>query len=64
MDYHIKLHNRMKIFHEGDAGCTANVCLITNHEIYVANAGDSRTVACIKGQTIPLSFDHKPNNNF
>jgi serine/threonine protein phosphatase PrpC len=29
---------------ESMAGCTANVCLITKTEIYVANAGDSRSV--------------------
>ncbi len=29
---------------ESMAGCTANVCLITKTEIYIANAGDSRSV--------------------
>jgi serine/threonine protein phosphatase PrpC len=37
---------------ESRAGCTANVCLITPDFIYVANAGDSRSVCCTyKGET-------------
>ncbi len=28
------------------AGCTANVLLIAKDKIYVANAGDSRSVLC------------------
>ena len=28
------------------AGCTANICFITENDIIVANAGDSRCVAC------------------
>lgn len=44
-------------------GCTANVGLIKDGHIYISNAGDSRSVACSKQhQTIPLSFDHKPEN--
>jgi len=44
-------------------GCTAVVALITPTEIYVANAGDSRAVACLKsGSHKELSFDHKPDN--
>lgn len=30
--------------------------------IYVANAGDSRCVMGRAGQAVPLSFDHKPEN--
>lgn len=41
-------------------GCTANVALITPQKIIVANAGDSRSVLCKSGRSIPLSFDHKP----
>eukprot|EP00960_Hanusia_phi_P074635 768280-Hanusia_phi.AAC.4 len=43
------------------AGCTANVVILTAKEIFVANAGDSRSVLCRKGQAVPLSEDHKPN---
>jgi protein phosphatase 2C family protein 2/3 len=31
-------------------GCTATTILITDTEIFCANAGDSRTVASIKGK--------------
>jgi serine/threonine protein phosphatase PrpC len=34
------------------AGSTANVCLITPEAIYVANAGDSRSVASVKGECV------------
>ena len=44
------------------AGCTANVVLITPDYIYCANAGDSRAVASIKKETVPLSIDHKPED--
>ena len=48
---------------ESLAGCTANVCLIANGIIYVANAGDSRTLLCSQGQPLPLSVDHKPDDD-
>jgi protein phosphatase 2C family protein 2/3 len=46
------------------SGCTAVAALVTHDKkIYVANAGDSRSVISIKGEVKPLSFDHKPSND-
>ena len=47
---------------ESHAGCTANVCLVTKDFVYVANAGDSRSVASVSGIFKELSFDHKPED--
>ena len=44
------------------AGCTANVVLITPDFIYCANSGDSRSVASVKNEVVPLSYDHKPED--
>ncbi|KAL6243150.1 Protein phosphatase 2C 2 [Rhinocladiella similis] len=44
------------------SGCTASVGVISKDKIWVANAGDSRTVLGVKGRAKPLSFDHKPQN--
>lgn len=52
--------NGPKYEEQSHAGCTANVILITPEYIYCANAGDSRSVACIKGEMKELSKDHKP----
>jgi len=43
-------------------GCTACVSCITERDIIVANAGDSRAVLCRAGRAVPLSKDHKPND--
>jgi serine/threonine protein phosphatase PrpC len=45
-------------------GCTANVVIVDEErkKIFVANAGDSRAVMGKKGKAVPLSFDHKPEN--
>lgn len=47
---------------ESNAGCTANVSLIVKDKLYVANAGDSRTMIATKGDALFLSEDHKPDN--
>ncbi|KAH9942872.1 PP2C-domain-containing protein [Amylocystis lapponica] len=45
------------------SGCTAVAALVTHEgKIYVANAGDSRSVISVKGEVKPLSYDHKPQN--
>ena len=45
-----------------DTGSTACVVLITQKQIYCANAGDSRAVLSKKNETVALSEDHKPSN--
>lgn len=50
------------------AGCTANVCLKHKNKLYIANAGDARSVICVKNKTDntvtekALSIDHKPDD--
>lgn len=44
------------------AGTTALIAILEGHQLVVANVGDSRGVMCNgKGNVIPLSFDHKPD---
>eukprot|EP00347_Sterkiella_histriomuscorum_P012912 403366745 len=42
-------------------GCTANVLLIKDNTMFIANAGDARCVMAVTGKAFPLSTDHKPN---
>jgi protein phosphatase 1L len=43
------------------AGTTALIAILNGTKLIVANVGDSRAVMCdSKGNAIPLSFDHKP----
>ena len=42
------------------SGSTAVVVVLTPTHIICANTGDSRAVLRRKGQTLPMSFDHKP----
>lgn len=46
-----------------DTGSTSCVVFFTNKTIYCANAGDSRGVLSTGTSTVPLSFDHKPDND-
>eukprot|EP01017_Pseudomicrothorax_dubius_P038552 TRINITY_DN5794_c0_g1_i2.p1 TRINITY_DN5794_c0_g1~~TRINITY_DN5794_c0_g1_i2.p1 ORF type:complete len:308 (+),score=50.78 TRINITY_DN5794_c0_g1_i2:102-1025(+) len=43
------------------AGCTANVVLVQDNSVYVANSGDTRAVLCRAGKAVELSNDHKPD---
>jgi serine/threonine protein phosphatase PrpC len=63
-----KIHstfNRQSVGEVGDfafnAGCTANVLLITPTHVYCANAGDSRSVMSRNNTAMELSEDHKPD---
>jgi len=47
---------------EGE-GCTANVILIKKGFIYIANAGDSRSILAKNGIATDLSIDHKPEDD-
>ncbi|KAJ5549809.1 Protein phosphatase 2C [Penicillium sp. DV-2018c] len=49
-------------YEEEVSGCTASTSIISKKKIWVANAGDSRSVLGVKGRAKPLSFDHKPQN--
>lgn len=44
------------------AGTTAICTLIVDNIVYCANIGDSRAVASVNCQCVPLSHDHKPEN--
>lgn len=45
------------------AGSTAHIAILDGTKLIVANVGDSRGVMCdFNGHMIPLSFDHKPEN--
>jgi len=44
------------------SGSTAIVVLLTPTHIITANVGDSRAILRRNGKTLPLSFDHKPND--
>lgn len=44
------------------SGCTAVCTLIKNDKIYCANCGDSRAVMSVDGESVSLSYDHKPSD--
>lgn len=56
---YLLIHNNLK---DDCCGCTANVALIHKNTLYVANAGDSRSLLCRNNISYEMSFDHKPDN--
>lgn len=46
----------------GDSGTTACCVLVTPDWLVCANAGDSRAVFSKKARAVPLSYDHKPDD--
>merc|ERR1712195_178005 len=44
------------------SGSTAVFGLVTPTHVIIANIGDSRSVMGVGGNTVPMSFDHKPAN--
>ena len=58
----IKIDKKYKEKLEDD-GTTAVVAFITKEKVIVGNAGDSRCIySNHEGTAVPLSFDHKPND--
>lgn len=57
------------VYANDTSGCTAVSALIVpdptekTRTIYVANAGDSRSVLSLAGEAKPMSYDHKPGNS-
>jgi serine/threonine protein phosphatase PrpC len=47
---------------DGDSGSTACCVLVTPDWLVCANAGDSRAVFSRSSRAVPLSFDHKPDD--
>jgi len=61
LDEELRQHPKIKSG-EDHSGTTAVYGLITPTHIIVGNIGDSRSVMCRDGTTIPMSYDHKPTN--
>jgi len=55
------LHAKMQE-DDGDSGTTACCVLVTPDWLICANAGDSRAIFSRASRAIPLSFDHKPDD--
>lgn len=53
--------NELALRHVSD-GTAVNIVYIRKHVLYVANAGDSRSILFRENGAFPLSVDHKPEN--
>ena len=61
MDRILRIHQESG---KGDSsGCTAVCAVVTPRFVICANAGDSRCVIGTGGTTVPLSYDHKPQDD-
>lgn len=62
----ISINNGMQPFAQGkvadSVGCTANVLVICQNILVVANTGDSRAALSRNGKIMELSKDHKPDD--
>ncbi|CAK7339874.1 unnamed protein product [Dovyalis caffra] len=56
LDAHCK--SRKVVQKDWHPGCTAIVALIVTNKLFVANAGDCKTILCRAGKAFPLSKDH------
>ncbi|KAJ6304309.1 hypothetical protein OIU77_018055 [Salix suchowensis] len=56
LDTHRK--SRRVVQKDWHPGCTAIVALIVTDKLFVANAGDCKTILCRAGKAFPLSKDH------
>ncbi|KAF9664523.1 hypothetical protein SADUNF_Sadunf16G0027600 [Salix dunnii] len=56
LDTHRK--SRRVVQKDWHPGCTAIVSLIVTNKLFVANAGDCKTILCRAGKAFPLSKDH------
>lgn len=64
VDTFMKLDNEIKDKeYGGETGATSCVVYFNDEQIYCANAGDSRGVLYKGTSVVPLSYDHKPDND-
>lgn len=62
LDEKLRIKSDAKDNFADQEGSTACVVLLTKEKIYCANAGDSRAIIRINRRPVPLSYDHKPDD--
>jgi len=53
--------NNQVLKNKVDGGCTALLVMITGHNIFIANAGDTGAVIYRNGETVRKTIDHNPS---